>query len=109
MAYDEVLGERVRAALEDEPNVTERKMFGGLAFMLGGNMCCGVIGDELMVRVGSDAWEGALALPHAREMDFTGRSMKGMVYVGVDGITSDRDLDAWVARGIAFAGSLPPK
>ena len=95
--------------LEDEPGVTERKMFGGLAFMLGGNMCCGIIGDELMVRVGPDAWEASLALPHAREMDFTGRSMKGMVYVGVDGVESDADLDAWVARGITFAGSLPPK
>lgn len=109
MAYDEALGERVRAALEDEAGVTERKMFGGLAFMLHGNMCCGVIGDELMVRVGPDAWEAALALPHAREMDFTGRSMKGMVYVGTAGIASDADLDAWVGRGIAFAGSLPRK
>jgi len=72
-------------------------------------MCCGIIGDELMVRVGPDAWEASLALPHAREMDFTGRSMKGMVYVGVEGIESDANLDAWVARGIAFAGSLPPK
>ena len=109
MAYDEGLGERVRGALEDEPGVTERKMFGGLAFMLGRNMCCGIIGDELMVRVGPDAWQASLALPHAREMDFTGRSMKGMVYVGVEGIESDANLDAWVARGIAFAGSLPPK
>lgn len=109
MAYDEGLAERVRTALEDEPGVTERKMFGGLCLMLGGNMCCGIVGEELMVRVGPDAWESALALPHAREMDFTGKSMKGMVYVGVDGIGSDRDLDSWVARGVAFAGSLPPK
>lgn len=109
MAYDEGLAERVRTALEDEPGVTERKMFGGLCLMLGGNMCCGIVGEELMVRVGPDAWESALALPHAREMDFTGKSMKGMVYVGVDGIESDRDLDSWVARGVAFAGSLPPK
>ncbi|HEU5301315.1 MAG TPA: TfoX/Sxy family protein [Acidimicrobiia bacterium] len=109
MAYDEGLAERVRTALEDEPAVTERKMFGGLCFMLGGNMCCGIVGDEVMVRVGPDAWEESLALPHAREMDFTGKSMRGMVYVGVDGIESDRDLDAWVGRGVAFAGALPPK
>ena len=109
MAYDEGLAERVRDALEDEPDVTERKMFGGLCLMLRGNMCCGIVGDELMVRVGPDAWEASLALPHAREMDFTGRSMRGMVYVGVEGIASDRHLDAWVARGVAFAGSLPAK
>ncbi len=109
MAYDEALAERVRMALEDEAGVTERKMFGGLAFMLHGNMCCGIIGDELMVRVGPDAWESSLALPHAREMDFTGRSMRGLVYVGIDGIASDADLDGWIACGIAFAGSLPRK
>lgn len=109
MAYDESLAERVRTALEDEPEVTERKMFGGLAFMLGGNMCCGIIGNELMVRVGPDAYDDALALPHAREMDFTGRPMRGIVYVAAPGIATDPDLDAWVARGVAFAGSLPRK
>lgn len=109
MAYDESLAERVRTALEDERELTERKMFGGLCFMVAGNMCCGIVGDEIMVRVGPDAWETALALPHAREMDFTGKSMRGMVYVGVGGIESDRDLDAWVARGVAFASSLPRK
>jgi hypothetical protein len=77
--------------------------------MLNGNMCCGVVGEELMVRVGPDAWESCLAEPHAREMDFTGRSLKGMVYVACEGIEDDTDLAAWVERGRSFAGSLPPK
>lgn len=109
MAFDEGLAQRIREAIGDDPDVVERKMFGGLAFMLRGNMAVGIVGDELMVRVGPDAWEASLALPHAREMDFTGRSMRGMVYVGVDGIAEDDDLAAWIERGAAFAGSLPPK
>ena len=109
MTYDEGLAERIRSVIGDDPGVEERKMFGGLAVLLHGNMACGVLGEELMVRVGPDAWDEALDLPHAREMDFTGRSMRGMVYVGVDGIAEDDDLAAWVERGLAFAGSLPPK
>jgi TfoX/Sxy family transcriptional regulator of competence genes len=109
MAYDEGLAERISALVGDRADLSERKMFGGLAYMLGGNMAFGIIGDELMVRVGPDAWEECAALPHAREMDFTGRSMKGMVYVDVDGISEDDDLSAWLDRGAAFAGSLPPK
>ena len=109
MAYDEDLAERIRAVLDGDVGVGERKMFGGIAFLIDGNMAVGVVGDELMVRVGPDGWPDALARPHAREMDFTGRSMKGFVYVGTDGIAEDDDLAAWVARGIGFAGSLPPK
>ncbi len=109
MAYDEGLSERIRTALGGEIGVTERKMFGGLAFMFHGNMACGIVGHELMVRVGPDAWSEALGLPHAREMDFTGRSLKGMVYVGVAGFAEDDDLRAWMDRGLTFAGSLPPK
>lgn len=109
MAFDEGLAERIRAVVGDDPRVSERKMFGGLAFLRGGNMACGIVGDELMVRVGPDAWDEALSQPHAREMDFTGRSMKGMVYVGVDGFSEEDDLEAWVDRGIAFASSLPVK
>ncbi len=89
--------------------MSERKMFGGLCFMLDGNMCFGIVGSELMVRVGPASYEQMLAQPHAREMDFTGRSMKGMVYVGEAGISEDDDLDAWLARGVSFAESLPPK
>ena len=84
-------------------------MFGGLCFMLQGNMSFGVVGSELMVRVGPDSYAEALALPHPREMDFTGRSMRGMVFVSEDGISEDEDLEDWLQRGMAFAGSLPPK
>jgi hypothetical protein len=72
-------------------------------------MCAGIVGDELMLRVGPEAYQSALARPHAREMDFTGRSLRGMVYVGVDGFSDDADLDSWLELGAAFAGSLPPK
>jgi hypothetical protein len=109
MAFDEGLAERVRGLVGQDPSLTERRMFGGLCFMISGNMCFGIVGSELMVRVGADAYVGVLALPHAREMDFTGRSMRGMVYVAEDGIAEDDDLAAWLARGLAFAGSLPPK
>lgn len=83
-------------------------MFAGIAFMLQGNMCCGVTNDDLMVRVGADALEGALAQPYARPMDFTGRPMKGCVFVDAAAL-GDRDLKRWVQRGVTFAGSLPAK
>ncbi len=108
MAYDKGLADRIRGVLEG-PEVSERKMFGGLAFMIDGNMAVGIVGDELMVRVGHEAWDAALTEPHAREMDFTGRSMKGMVFVGPEGVAEDEDLAAWIDRGASFAGSLPPK
>jgi hypothetical protein len=109
MAYDELLAERIREALAGREGLSERRMFGGLAFMLSGNMCCGLTSGGLMVRVGPDRFQEALDQPHARPMDFTGRPMKGMVYVGPAGHASDDDLAAWVARGADFAASLPPK
>lgn len=109
MAYDEGLAERVRLVMGTGIHVTERKMFGGIVFMVGGNMAVGVSGDELLVRVGPDAYDDAVALPHAREMDFTGRPMRGFVYVSVEGIAEDEDLEAWIDRGASFAASLPPK
>ncbi|MGI9642736.1 MAG: TfoX/Sxy family protein [Acidimicrobiia bacterium] len=109
MAYDEGLAERIRSRTADLDGMGERKMFGGLAFMYHGNMAMGVMADELMVRVGPETWAESVALPNAREMDFTGRSMKGMVYVAAEGIAEDGDLQAWLDRGLAFAGSLPPK
>jgi hypothetical protein len=84
-------------------------MFGGLAFLLGGHMCVGIIGEELMVRVGPEAYDEAVRRPHARKMDFTGRPMKGFVYVAPDGLESDAALHRWIARGVRFAASLPAK
>ena len=109
MAYDEGLAERVRDLLEERADVSERKMFGGLAFLVGGNLCVGVVGDELMVRVGPKDHAAALHLPHARAMDFTGRPMKGFVFIACEGFESDAGLRRWIARGIAFASSLAPK
>ena len=109
MAYDEGLAQRIRDLLDDRDDVSERKMFGGLCFMVGGNMSCGVVGDELMLRVGKDGYEEFLTLPHVREMDFTGKPMRGMLYVGTKGIDDDGDLSDWVGRGVAFASSLPAK
>ena len=109
MAFDEGLAERLRVLLAGEAGVREVRMFGGLCFMVGGNMACGIVGDELMVRVGAEAWPDVLGEPGVREMDFTGRPMKGMVYVGVEGLADDADLAGWVGRGVRFARSLPRK
>lgn len=109
MAYSEGLAERVRALVTEMPGLTEKKMFGGLAFMLNGNMACGVLGEELMVRVGPDGYDDALEQRYTRPMDYTGRPIKGMVYVEEDAISEDDGLGNWVTRGVDFAGSLPPK
>jgi TfoX/Sxy family transcriptional regulator of competence genes len=109
MAYDEVLADRVRAALAPREGLSEREMFGGVAFMLAGNMAVGIIGDDLMVRLGKDDAERALTEPHVRPMDFTGRPMKTTVYVDPDGTADDADLAGWVDAGADFAVSLPPK
>lgn len=109
MAYDEHIGQRLREALADHHGITKKKMFGGLSFMLGGNMCCGVEKANLVVRVGPDAYEDALADPHARPMTFTGRPMRGMVYVDDSGYATDEAMAGWVQRGVAFASSLPAK
>jgi TfoX/Sxy family transcriptional regulator of competence genes len=109
LAYDESLASRIRDHLALEPDVVEKKMFGGLAFMVRGHMCCGVNGGDLMLRVGSDTHHQLLAEPHARPMDFTGRPMKGMLYVGAPGTATEVDLRQWVERGVAHVRSLPPK
>lgn len=109
MAYDEGLAARVRARLEDRPGYDEKKMFGGLCFLLNGNMSCGISGDRLMARVGPDAWEEALSEPGAREMDFTGRSLKGFVYVDENVLRDDAVLEKWIDRAAGFAATLPPK
>ena len=109
VAYDEDLAERIRVLAPTTLPLAERKMFGGLCFMINGNMCFGIVGDELMVRVGPNSYVTALARAHAREMDFNGRPMKGFVYVAAPGLRSDRSLTAWLARGLSFAESLPAK
>jgi hypothetical protein len=109
MAYDEGLAERVRALLGDDPDIAEKRMFGGLAFLLHGNMAVGVTGEDLMVRVGPDATDAALARPGARLFDMTGRPMRGWVVVAGPAVTEDDTLAEWVAWGRAFAAGLPAK
>lgn len=109
MAYDEGLAERIRTVVMDRPTVIEKKMFGGLAFMLNDYMFCGVMQDTLMARVGPDNYAVLLSKPHVREMDFSGRPMKGYVYVDPPGIESDEDLEYWIDLCIEFVLKLPPK
>jgi TfoX/Sxy family transcriptional regulator of competence genes len=109
MAYNEKLAERIRRQLSDRTDVAERKMFGGLAFLVRGHMCCGVVGDELMVRVGPELYEAALKGKHAREMDFTGKPLRGMIYVAAPGLASAKQLARWIERGLQFVLTLPEK
>jgi TfoX/Sxy family transcriptional regulator of competence genes len=109
MAYDEGLAQRVRERLAPQPALVEKRMFCGIGFMVQGNMCCGVLGDELIVRVGPEQYPAVLAEPHSREFDLTGRAMKGWVTVNSQGLDSDRALEGWVDQGLRFALSLPPK
>jgi len=109
MAYDEETAERVRGALGKRPDIAEKRMFGGIAFLVRGNMCCGVIGDRLMLRVGPEGYEAALSRPHAKEMDFTGRPMKGLIYIEPAGFASPRDLKRWVEQALKFSLTLPAK
>jgi hypothetical protein len=109
MAYDEKLAARVREALGETPGLVAKKMFGGIGYMVLGNMACGVHGENLIVRVGPEGYETALAEPHARPFDLTGRPMKGWVYVGPAGCQTADDLGRWVQKGVDFALSLPPK
>jgi len=109
MSFDEGLAQRVREALGSRRRVTERRMFGGLAFLLDGKMFVGISGAKLMARVGAERYQDALGLPHVREMDFTGKPMKGYVYVDSLGLTQDSELAAWVAWCANYVAGLPPK
>ena len=109
MAYNENLGLRISHFLADEPGLVEKKMFGGVGFLLDGNMACGVIQDALIVRVGADAYQSALDQPHVRPFDMTGRPMSGWVMVDPPGIADEEALEAWIRQGCDFARSLPPK
>lgn len=109
MAYDENLADRVKAVLKGRRSVTEKKMFGGLCFMVNGNMACGVERNKLVVRVGPDDYEKILKQKHVRKMDFTGKPLKGFIYVMPDGLRRADSLKKWVNKGIQFAKTLPKK
>lgn len=109
MPYDEGLAQRLHEYFDNRSDVKTKKMFGGLCFMVKDHMCCGIVRDTLMLRVGPEQYEACLGKPHAREMDFTGRAMKGMVYVSPDGIESDEALAEWVGIAEKFVTGLPPK
>jgi TfoX/Sxy family transcriptional regulator of competence genes len=109
MAYDETLAQRIRAVLPAVPGLAEKKMFGGISFLVDGNLACSVSKDNLLVRIGLDAIAVALAQPHVRAADMTGRPMKGWILVEPAGIQSDDDLTRWLTQGLGFAQSLPVK
>jgi TfoX/Sxy family transcriptional regulator of competence genes len=109
MAYDDELVNRVRALLTSTDAVTELQMFGGWGVTVHGNMAVGVMNDDLIVRVGSDGYEAALARPGVRPFDFTGRPMTGWIYVEGSAVATGRTLGRWVRAGLDFAQSLPPK
>jgi TfoX/Sxy family transcriptional regulator of competence genes len=109
MAFDESLAKRVRRLLRGDYAVKEKRMFGGLAFLVNGHMCCGIVSSDLVVRTGADAQAEALSQPHARPMNFTGRPMRGFVYIGPPGCQSAPQLGAWIQRGLRFVLSLPPR
>jgi TfoX N-terminal domain len=109
MSYDVGLAQRVREVLGDRPGLSERAMFGGLAFLIDGKMFVGIRGSTLMARVGAERYQDALAVAHVRKMDFTGRPLKGYVYVDPPGLGKDKDLQAWVLWCASHVATLPAK
>ncbi len=109
MPYDEKLAERIRIKLSSIRGLTEKKMFGGVGFLLNGNMACGVHKQELVVRLSDADFAKALKQGHVRVFDMGGRPMKGWVLVASQGTVTDKALQAWIKKGLAFAGSLPAK
>ena len=109
MAYYQGLATRIRDAIGDRPGLAEKQMFGGLAFLVHGNMACGVRGEDLIVRVAADAAESVQDEPGVRPFDLTGRPMTGGLLVAANGHAEDDDLRRWVDRGVGYAASLPPK
>ena len=109
MTYDDKLAQRVRKILSDDPSVGEKKMFGGLCFMRRGHMCCGIVEERLMLKLGEDHTATALEEPDTRPMDFTGRVSKTMIYVHGDGIAKAAALRKWVQRAVAFNDTQPVK
>ena len=109
MAYDTELAQQIRAALSGQKALSEKEMFGGIGFMIAGNMACGVTGDDLLVRVGPEAYEAALGIENVGVFDMTGRPMRGWVVVAGRAIKTEADLRSWVEKGITFARTLPEK
>lgn len=109
MVYDERLAQRIRELIIDAEGVEEKKMFGGVGFILQGNMACGVNREDLIIRVGPDHYQEALSEPNVKVFDLTGRAMTGWVAVQAPGYQLDSDLRKWVDRGLTFARTLPPK
>jgi TfoX/Sxy family transcriptional regulator of competence genes len=109
MGYDKELAEKLRVLLEGTPGIGEKKMFGGICFLLQGNMALGVLNSDLIVRVGSESYGESLRFPHARPFDITGRAMNGWIMVSAEGHKKKQDLVYWVKQGLAFTSKLPPK
>lgn len=109
MAYDKDLAARIRGSIETQSGLTEREMFGGIGFMLHGNMACGVIGNDMIVRVSPEQTEQLLEKSHTKVFDFSGRPMKGWIVVEPEAIARKSDLEIWVRLGVERARSLPPK
>jgi TfoX/Sxy family transcriptional regulator of competence genes len=102
MAFDEKLNDRIREAMAEYPNVAEKHMFGGICYMLNDKMCVGIVKDEMMCRVGPDVYEEVLSKRGCREMVFTGKPMKGYVYVSADGMKTKKEFDYWIALCVDF-------
>lgn len=109
MAYDEALAQRVREALRRKPGISEKKMFGGIAFLLHGHMFVGISDHSLMARVGPTEYDRALAMKHVREMDFTGKPMRGYVFIDSKGVKDEKALKFWLQKCASFVSALPPK
>ncbi len=109
MTYSESLAERIRHCLRDRRGIAEKKMFGGVCFLLGGNICVGVWETSLIVRLGPEAGPKALAEPHVRPFDVTGKPMRGWVMVAAEGLEDDAALSGWLERSLEFVSLLPPK
>jgi len=109
MAYDEALGDRLRSCLKGRRDIVEKKMFGGIAYMHRGHMFIGIVKHDLMVRVGPNQHDDAVKKPHARVMDFTGKPMKGYIYVNPDGTQTDADIKKWIDMALVFNKSMPAK
>ena len=109
MGYNEKLANRIRALLGKRKGFTEKKMFGGVTFLLNGRMCCGVHKDDLIVRVGAEKYKGALGLSHTRPMDFTGRPTTGFIFVDPEGWSNDTVLRKWLGMGVDYVSTIPKK